>query len=178
LPRVRRASWRRVRGRDLRGEQELWPQAGRRRIVADRAHRQHLRLIGPNGSGKSTTIRMVMRIYHPDGGSIRVLGHDATTGDAAPTHRLPARGTGALSQDAGRGAAGVLRRAQGGARCQGRCEALAGTTGAGRLLAPAGGYAVERDGAEDPVHRHRPAQAGTADPRRAVQRTGSGQHGP
>jgi ABC-2 type transport system ATP-binding protein len=44
-------------------------------------------LIGPNGSGKSTTIRMVMRIYHPDSGTIRVLGHDATTGDAA-TNRI------------------------------------------------------------------------------------------
>jgi ABC-2 type transport system ATP-binding protein len=40
-------------------------------------------LIGPNGSGKSTTIRMVMRIYHPDTGTIRVLGQDATSGDAA-----------------------------------------------------------------------------------------------
>jgi ABC-2 type transport system ATP-binding protein len=44
-------------------------------------------LIGPNGSGKSTTIRMVMRIYHPDSGSIRVLGKDATSGDAA-TNRI------------------------------------------------------------------------------------------
>jgi ABC-2 type transport system ATP-binding protein len=40
-------------------------------------------LIGPNGSGKSTTIRMIMRIYHPDSGTIRVLGNDATAGDAA-----------------------------------------------------------------------------------------------
>jgi ABC-2 type transport system ATP-binding protein len=40
-------------------------------------------LIGPNGSGKSTTIRMIMRIYHPDSGTIRVLGDDATAGDAA-----------------------------------------------------------------------------------------------
>lgn len=32
--------------------------------------------IGPNGSGKTTTLRLIMRIYHPDGdcGSIRVLG--------------------------------------------------------------------------------------------------------
>jgi ABC-2 type transport system ATP-binding protein len=32
--------------------------------------------IGPNGSGKTTTLRMIMRIYHPDPGSgvIRVLG--------------------------------------------------------------------------------------------------------
>lgn len=32
--------------------------------------------IGPNGSGKTTTLRMIMRIYHPDPGSghIKVLG--------------------------------------------------------------------------------------------------------
>ena len=39
--------------------------------------------IGPNGSGKSTTLRMIMRIIHPDSGHIHVLGHDATSGDAA-----------------------------------------------------------------------------------------------
>jgi ABC-2 type transport system ATP-binding protein len=30
--------------------------------------------IGPNGSGKTTTLRMIMRIIHPDSGNIRVLG--------------------------------------------------------------------------------------------------------
>jgi ABC-2 type transport system ATP-binding protein len=30
--------------------------------------------IGPNGSGKTTTLRMIMNIYYPDAGSIRVLG--------------------------------------------------------------------------------------------------------
>ena len=30
--------------------------------------------IGPNGSGKTTTLRMIMRILHPDRGSIEVLG--------------------------------------------------------------------------------------------------------
>ncbi len=29
--------------------------------------------IGPNGSGKTTTLRMIMRILHPDHGGIRVL---------------------------------------------------------------------------------------------------------
>jgi ABC-2 type transport system ATP-binding protein len=43
-------------------------------------------IIGPNGSGKSTTLRMITRIYHPDRGQIRVLGHDATVGDAANAH--------------------------------------------------------------------------------------------
>jgi ABC-2 type transport system ATP-binding protein len=32
--------------------------------------------IGPNGSGKTTTLRMIMRIYHPDTGHIRVLGEE------------------------------------------------------------------------------------------------------
>ena len=34
--------------------------------------------IGPNGSGKTTTLRMIMRIYHPDQGQghIRVLGEE------------------------------------------------------------------------------------------------------
>jgi ABC-2 type transport system ATP-binding protein len=40
-------------------------------------------LIGPNGSGKSTTIRMIMQIYHPDRGTIRVMGADATGSGAA-----------------------------------------------------------------------------------------------
>src|SRR4051794_3682119 len=30
--------------------------------------------IGPNGSGKTTTLRMIMRIFYPDSGEIRVLG--------------------------------------------------------------------------------------------------------
>ena len=30
--------------------------------------------IGPNGSGKTTTLRMIMRILHPDRGDIEVLG--------------------------------------------------------------------------------------------------------
>ena len=33
--------------------------------------------IGPNGSGKTTTLRMIMRILHPDRGDIRVLGEHA-----------------------------------------------------------------------------------------------------
>src|SRR5690606_29334134 len=37
--------------------------------------------IGPNGSGKTTTLRMILRILHPDEGEVRVLG--AATGRAA-----------------------------------------------------------------------------------------------
>jgi len=31
--------------------------------------------IGPNGSGKTTTLRMILRIYNPDGGEVIVLGN-------------------------------------------------------------------------------------------------------
>src|SRR5262245_43114757 len=33
-------------------------------------------LIGPNGSGKTTTLRMIMRILHPDSGRVEVLGRE------------------------------------------------------------------------------------------------------
>lgn len=42
--------------------------------------------IGPNGSGKTTTLRMIMRILHPDSGTIHVLGEDVTQGAAASEH--------------------------------------------------------------------------------------------
>jgi ABC-2 type transport system ATP-binding protein len=32
--------------------------------------------IGPNGSGKTTTLRMILRIFYPDSGAVRVLGLD------------------------------------------------------------------------------------------------------
>ena len=34
--------------------------------------------IGPNGSGKSTTMRMIANIFHPDSGTIRVFGQEAS----------------------------------------------------------------------------------------------------
>lgn len=38
--------------------------------------------IGPNGSGKTTTLRMILRIYQPDEGSVSVLGsHQGKTAD-------------------------------------------------------------------------------------------------
>lgn len=33
--------------------------------------------IGPNGSGKTTTLRMILRIFQPDSGTVRVLGETA-----------------------------------------------------------------------------------------------------
>jgi len=41
--------------------------------------------IGPNGSGKTTTLRMIMNIFYPDSGEIRLFG-DVRQG--AATHRI------------------------------------------------------------------------------------------
>jgi ABC-2 type transport system ATP-binding protein len=41
--------------------------------------------IGPNGSGKTTTLRMIMRILHPDEGTITVLGENSR---AAANNRI------------------------------------------------------------------------------------------
>ena len=42
-----------------------------------------LGLIGENGAGKSTTIRLILGMSRPDGGSIRLFGRDNTQGLAA-----------------------------------------------------------------------------------------------
>src|SRR4051812_28887869 len=45
--------------------------------------------IGPNGSGKTTTLRMIMRILHPDQGSICVLGETVWTAATDRVGYLP-----------------------------------------------------------------------------------------
>jgi ABC-2 type transport system ATP-binding protein len=45
--------------------------------------------IGPNGSGKTTTLRMIMNIFYPDSGSIRVFGRTVDTATAADIGYLP-----------------------------------------------------------------------------------------
>lgn len=46
-------------------------------------------LLGPNGAGKSTTIRMILDIFRPDAGSIRVLGEDPWNGVKGRIGYLP-----------------------------------------------------------------------------------------
>src|SRR5690242_20989983 len=45
--------------------------------------------IGPNGSGKTTTLRMIMRILHPDRGEIRVLGDQSLRAASERVGYLP-----------------------------------------------------------------------------------------
>ena len=45
--------------------------------------------IGPNGSGKTTTMRMVVNIFYPDRGSIRVFGRDSRAGQSGQIGYLP-----------------------------------------------------------------------------------------
>jgi len=44
-------------------------------------------LLGPNGAGKSTTVRILVTLTQPDGGTARVAGHDAVS-DAGAVRRL------------------------------------------------------------------------------------------
>ncbi|HEV3200114.1 MAG TPA: ATP-binding cassette domain-containing protein [Bryobacteraceae bacterium] len=45
--------------------------------------------IGPNGSGKTTTMRMIVNIFFPDRGEIRVLGQDAGRRHSSQVGYLP-----------------------------------------------------------------------------------------
>lgn len=45
--------------------------------------------IGPNGSGKTTTMRMIMNIFYPDSGAIRVFGEKVDGNVPARTGYLP-----------------------------------------------------------------------------------------
>ena len=46
-------------------------------------------LLGPNGAGKSTTIRMIMNIYVPDGGTVRLFGEPGGRDHTARIGYLP-----------------------------------------------------------------------------------------
>ena len=45
--------------------------------------------IGPNGSGKTTTLRMIMNIFYPDSGTIRVFGQPLRQADCERIGYLP-----------------------------------------------------------------------------------------
>ncbi|CAN5352314.1 ABC transporter ATP-binding protein [soil metagenome] len=45
-------------------------------------------IIGPDGAGKTTTIRLACGLIRPDGGIVRVLGHDPATERHTVTHAI------------------------------------------------------------------------------------------
>jgi ABC-2 type transport system ATP-binding protein len=45
--------------------------------------------IGPNGSGKTTTMRMIVNIFYPDRGTIRVFGQELRAGRSGEIGYLP-----------------------------------------------------------------------------------------
>ena len=49
--------------------------------------------LGPNGAGKSTTMKMLLGLVHPTGGSVELLGHTLNEANriALPADRQPDR---------------------------------------------------------------------------------------
>jgi len=52
-------------------------------------------LIGPNGAGKTTVFNIVAGVYQPDGGMVKLAGHDVT---GLPPHRICGAGIGRTFQ--------------------------------------------------------------------------------
>src|SRR5690606_37004430 len=59
---------------ELQGISKTWPYFSLRKVDMRLEYGQILGFIGPNGAGKSTTIRMLMGLVTPEGGSISVFG--------------------------------------------------------------------------------------------------------
>lgn len=56
--------------------------------VAGRAAGGHRGFIGRNGAGKSTTLKSVLGLVHPDGGTVRAFGLDYAANEAAIRRRI------------------------------------------------------------------------------------------
>ena len=47
-------------------------------------------LVGPNGAGKTTALSMAVGLLRPDGGTVRIFGHDVWADPAGDAHRAKA----------------------------------------------------------------------------------------
>jgi ABC-2 type transport system ATP-binding protein len=124
--------------------------------------------LGPNGAGKTTTLRMLLGLYAPDAGEVRVLG--------GPVGKMRDR-IGYLPEERG-----LYRRARADdaiayiASLKGlprreakkRARALLERFGLGDFRPRARGRPVERHGAEGPAACRRGARSRFRHPRRAV----------
>jgi ABC-2 type transport system ATP-binding protein len=99
--------------------------------------------LGPNGAGKTTTIRVLATLLRPDGGTVRVLGHDVVAEASAVRSRVSLTGQFAsVDEDlTGRENLTILARLLGFARAQ--AKARAGELLGGFGLAEAAGRTVK-----------------------------------
>ena len=126
-----------------------------------------LGVIGPNGSGKTTTLRMIVRILTPDAGRVRVLGRDAARA-AGPDDRvayLPEERSLYKSMSV-RDVLRFMARLKGYTPEPGEIDRRLDEIGLGGWGRRRGAGALERDDAEGPVPRHRPAPAAAGAARR------------
>jgi ABC-2 type transport system ATP-binding protein len=84
---LRKDFWRRNKHRNRLGRR------GRRRVPAIRgvtftmARGETVAILGQNGSGKSTLVRLLSTLLLPDGGEMRIFGHDVAS-DSGAVRRL------------------------------------------------------------------------------------------
>ncbi len=60
------------------------------RITFDIGGGEMVGYIGPNGAGKTTTIRILIGLLHPDGGTVKIGGHDCWTDHASAARQFGA----------------------------------------------------------------------------------------
>src|SRR6185312_11513796 len=51
---------------------------------------EHVGIVGPSGSGKSSIVRLLLRLYDPQAGSVRIDGQDLRALDPAALRRMVA----------------------------------------------------------------------------------------
>jgi ABC-2 type transport system ATP-binding protein len=99
---------------------------------------QVLGFLGPNGAGKTTTMKMVTGYLVPDGGKVRVCGHDIVTDTIAAQKRLGYLPEGAPSygEMTPREFLGFIARVRGlsGGEALGARDVAVGHTGLGPVL--------------------------------------------